>query len=128
MTDHAMVDLFRATKPHTYNAMTKLVMAMAKMLRDHNKKTLFGRDKGVIAYRDFQERLRDTLIAMSLDGALRPSTSDDEAASLVLDQIRQFSVAHPNWQDAYTFAAIFFGLGEYKESPFDAVDSIRRLR
>ena len=45
----------RHFSPHTYNALTKLVMAMAAVTKNTGKKTLFGRDKGQESYSKFLE-------------------------------------------------------------------------
>ena len=45
----------RIMTPHTYNALQKLVMAMADVSKNSGKKTFFGRDKGQEAYDKFQK-------------------------------------------------------------------------
>jgi len=108
--------------PHTYNALTKLVMAMADVAKNTGKKSFFGRDKGQEAYDKFQKSLRITIQCMVLDSVIRESTSTEEVIVELKNKIKHFQMAYPNWQDAYVFAEWFF------ESEEDAIATIERLR
>lgn len=123
ITDHQTASAMRELAPHTYNAMTYLVMAMAKVSKDSGKRTFFGRDKGVAAYKNFFEKLRTQFIAMSLDGFLASDDSDEEALIRLVKTIEIFSTAHPNWRDAYDVAHDLFVVSESQ-----AVAMISRLR
>lgn len=57
----------QASIPHTFNAMQHLVMAMAVFQKSRSKKSFFGRGKGLIAYKKFEDKPRDTFLAMALD-------------------------------------------------------------
>ena len=70
----------RLATPHTFNALTKLVMAMADVTKNAGKKTLFGRDKGQESYAKLLQALKVTVQAMVLDGVIRESTSTEEVA------------------------------------------------
>lgn len=109
--------------PHTLNALTKLVMAMADVRKNSGKKTLFGRDKGQESYAAFLKTLKITVHSMVLDGVIQESTSSADIATAILSSLETFSLAFPNWQDAYGFAAYFFG-GERH----NAIAAIERLR
>ena len=111
------------TAPHTLNALTKLVMAMANVTKNAGKRTLLGRDKGQESYSRFLEALEKTLQSMVLDGIIRESTSTEEVAIELEKKLEKFSMAFPNWQDAYAFAGMFFG-----EKRKDAIATIERLR
>lgn len=113
----------RVLTPHTYNALTKLVMAMADVRKNAGKKTLFGRDKGQESYSKFLSALKVTLQAMVLDGVVHESTPSEEVAIELEHKLKTFSLAFPNWQDAYGFAAFFLGDGRK-----DAVATMERLR
>ncbi|ANG62808.1 hypothetical protein A8C75_10140 [Marinobacterium aestuarii] len=113
----------RLHSPHTYNALTKLVMAMAAVTKNSGKKTFFGRDKGQQSYSKFLGMLQVTLQSMVLDRVIQESTSSDQVINELLDKIRKFELAHPNWQDAYSFASYFF-----KENHSEAVAVVERLR
>jgi len=113
----------RLFSPHTYNAMTKLVMAMASVTKNIGKKTLFGRDKGQESYSKFQKELKVTLQSMVLDKLIQESSSSDQALIVLKQKLREFELAHPNWQDAYAFSNYFF-----KETHGEAVALIERLR
>ena len=74
----------RLMTPHTYNALQKLVMAMADVSKNTGKKTFFGRDKGQEAYDKFQKSLKVTLQCMVLDSVIKESTSTEE----VIDELK----------------------------------------
>ena len=46
-TDWDLAGTFQTRFPHTFNALQKLVMAMAAYEKNRGKKTLFGKDKGI---------------------------------------------------------------------------------
>ena len=109
--------------PHMFNALTKLVMAMADVTKSAGKRTFLGRDKGQEAYSRFLEALKKTLHAMVLDGVIREATPSEEVAEELEKKLQKFSMAFPNWQDAYAFAGMFLG-----EKRRDAIATIERLR
>jgi hypothetical protein len=113
----------RLMTPHTYNALTKLVMSMADVTKSAGKKTLFGRDRGQESYSKFLATLKATIQAMVLDGVIRESTPTEQVAAELETKLKKFSMAFPNWQDAYGFAAMFLG-----EKRKDAIATIDRLR
>jgi len=113
----------RILSPHTFNALMNLVMAMADVVKNVNKKSFFGRDKGVTAYSEFLRTLKATVHAMVLDGVIKESASTEQLIVALEDKLRQFAMAFPNWRDAYGFAAMF--LHEQRES---AIATINRLR
>lgn len=115
----------RLMTPHTYNALTKLVMAMADVTKNAGRKTLFGRDKGQESYSKFLAMLKVTIQAMVLDGVIRESTPTDEVAAELEKKLEIFSMAFPNWQDAYGFAAMF--LGEKRKDAFATIDRLRSI-
>lgn len=43
-------------------------MAIADVVKYRGKRSLFGRDKGLAAYKAFEQKLRDMMLAMVLDG------------------------------------------------------------
>src|SRR5688500_3925005 len=67
-TDWALAEEFQVARPQTFAALQQLVMAMAQCRNTRGKKTLFGRDKPVKAMERFDQRLRETLVALSTDG------------------------------------------------------------
>ncbi|WP_322979152.1 hypothetical protein [Pseudomonas sp. C11] len=113
----------RLVTPHTYNALTQLVMALAGAANNLGKKTWFGRDKGVIAYEKLIDKLRHTVTAMTLDGLIQPVTPTPEVIDKIVDSLDFFSQAHPNWQDAYHFASYFF-----IEERDNAIAILQRMR
>jgi hypothetical protein len=123
----AGLDLFRkqlpVQYPHTYNALTKLVLAMSKVYKNSGKKTFFGRDKGQESYDNFLQSLKVTLQCMVLDEVIDESTPTDLLYDELGELLRKFSLAYPNWQDAYAFSTYFFV--ENKESAIAAMDRLR---
>ena len=79
-------------------------MAMADFVGSRGKKTWFGRDKGLAAYKKFEEQFKDTLLAMVLDGLIDRNAAPALARERLLQAIRTFAATFPNWQDAYAFA------------------------
>jgi len=112
----------RIMTPHTYNALQKLVMAMAGISKNAGKKTIFGRDKGQEAYDKFLKSLKVTAQCLVLDGVVKESSSNEELLNELEGKVGKFKMAFPNWQDAYAVSDMFF---ENKE---DAIATISRLR
>lgn len=112
----------RIMTPHTYNALQKLVMAMAGISKNAGKKTIFGRDKGQEAYDKFLKSLKVTAQCLILDGVVKESSSNEELLNELEGKVSKFKMAFPNWQDAYAVSDMFF---ENKE---DAIATISRLR
>ncbi len=109
--------------PHTFNALSKLVLSMAKVNNNAGKKTFFGKDKGQESYSKFLGMLKNTLQSMVLDGVINESTSSEDAMTALTEKLEKFSLAYPNWQDAYSFATMFF-----VDKRNDAISTIERLR
>ena len=100
----AQASQLQARMPHTYTAMEHLIMAMADAYNNRGKTNFFGNDKGLKSYLKFEDKLKNTLLAMTLDGfVVRTDSSKKylEALLLVLDAWQQI---FPNWHDAETFA------------------------
>lgn len=109
--------------PHTLNTLQKLVMAMVGVNNSVGKKTLFGRDKGQEAYSKFLLALKVTAHAMILDGVIEESTSSADVVDKLVAKLESFSLAFPNWKDAYGLASHFFGSQQH-----NAIATIERLR
>ncbi len=107
-TDWDLAGTFQTRFPHTFNALQKLVMAMAAYEKNRGKKTLFGKDKGLAAYKKFEDILKDTLLAMVVDGAVARNIGAKECRETLTDMIAGFAEVFPNWQDAYSFANNYF--------------------
>ena len=107
-TDWDLAGTFQTRFPHTFNALQKLVMAMADYEKNRGKKTLFGKDKGLNAYKKFEGVLKDTLLAMVVDGAVARNIGAKECRETLTEMIAAFAEVFPNWQDAYSFADNYF--------------------
>ena len=108
-TDWDAANNLQNTLPHTYAAMEKLVMAMEDAFKARGKTTFFGHDRGLIAHQKFETRLRDTLLALSMDGLVKRTASPEEYWGVVGAVINQWAVIFPNWPAAYTFANEMLG-------------------
>jgi hypothetical protein len=103
-TDWSRADVFQNQAPHTFNALQHLVMAMAKVVKYQGKKSLFGKDKGLDAYKLFEDKLRDTVFALVLDDAIDRNSKPSVVRETLIEAISAFEQAFPNWRDAYSFA------------------------
>ncbi len=95
--------------PHTFVAMQHLVMAMEDCIKNSGKKSWFGNDKGVDAVMKFKYQLSRTIVAMTLDGLIDETGSNEVVAVAIMGQIAEFAKAFPTWAMAYQFAMDFFG-------------------
>lgn len=121
-TNYAAAAMLNARLPHTFNAMQHLVMAMADYQKNRGRASWFGKDKGLAAYKVLEDRLRDTLLAMVLDGNVARNASPQEYREHLIDGLQEFTKAFPNWMDAYDFAFEFFiTRAEDAESVIDAL-------
>ncbi|MEW7986747.1 MAG: hypothetical protein AB2805_03830 [Candidatus Thiodiazotropha sp.] len=107
-TDWDLAGTFQIRFPHTFNSLQQLVMAMAKYEKNRGKKTLFGKDKGLNSYKKFEDVLRDTLLAMVVDGVVPRNVAAKECRVTLTEMIGAFAEVFPNWQDAYSFAENYF--------------------
>ena len=94
--------------PHMFAALQKLVMAMESVVKNSGKKTFFGKDKGAEAYMVFVDCLRQTVIAVMLDGKSSEASSNDHVIGIITMVLGKFELAYPNWPLAYEFSAYFF--------------------
>ena len=94
--------------PHTHTALQHLVMAMAGVHKNRGKKSLFGKDKGLAAYKKFEEKLEDCVLAMVLDEIFARNAPASVVLENLLSALQAFAAAYPNWQDAYAYAHEFF--------------------
>lgn len=109
--------------PHSYVALQRLVITMADYVNNVGKTTFFGRDKGQESYSKFLEALKKACQALVLDQVITESSTNDELLNALEELLRKFSLAFPNWQEAYRFAAEFLG-----PKRADALALVERLR
>lgn len=79
-------------------------MAMADAYNNRGKKTLFGNDKGLKSYIKFEEKLKNALLAMTLDGFVSRSDSAKKYLEAILLVLEAWQQIFPNWPDAEAFA------------------------
>lgn len=109
--------------PRTYTALSHLVVALAKAVKSAGKKTWFGNDKSVKAYSALMQRINELVIALTLDGLVRPSMESHEVVDQIVAMLDFFAKAHPNWIDSYGLAYHIFVVERE-----DAIATIERMR
>ena len=107
-TDYQKEQWLLDTAPHTANALTKFIMAMAAVQKNRGKRSFLGRDKGLDSYNKFELRLKELLACMVLDGLILRSIDGGECLQKVVSMIKYATTVWPNWPDAYAFAYEFF--------------------
>ena len=107
-TDWDYACLINQVYPNAFYHLQELVMSMADCQNNVGKKTLVGKDKGLKCFIKFQERLKDTLLALEEDGFIKDRNDPSGCSIALLNAIEYFSIAFPNWQDAYSFFSYFF--------------------
>jgi hypothetical protein len=100
----AQASQLQARFPHTYTAMEHLIMAMADAHNNHGKTTFFGNDKGLKSYMKFEEKLKGTLLAMSMDGLISRTATANEFRETLEAVVDAWFEIFPNWPDAQTFS------------------------
>ena len=68
------------------------------------KTNFFGNDKGLKSYMKFEEKLKDALIAMTMDGLVNRFDTSDKFRETLLTVIAAWFEIFPNWPDAQLFA------------------------
>lgn len=101
----------QADAPNTFNSFTWLVPAMEDAQKNAGKKSLFGKDKGAIAYEKFLAHLQTTLLSMHKDRLIDSATEPERVRTQLVSALQLFAHGHPNWPDAYRFGDEFFGRG-----------------
>jgi hypothetical protein len=100
----AVASQLQARIPHTYTAMEHLIMAMADAHNNHGKTTFFGNDKGLKSYVKFEEKLKNTLLAMTMDGLVSRTATANEFRETLQEVVDAWFEIFPNWPDAQAFS------------------------
>lgn len=100
----AMADQLQARIPHTYTAMEHLIMAMADAYKNRGKTSFFGHDKGLKSYLKFEEKFKNALLAMTLDGLVSRTDTSKKYLEGFLVVLNTWHQIFPNWPDAEAFA------------------------
>ncbi len=79
-------------------------MAMADAYNNRGKTSFFGHDKGLKSYLKFEEKLKNALLAMAMDGLLKRSDPAATYLEKLLAVIDAWETIFPNWPDARAFA------------------------
>ena len=127
-TDWDLAGSFGSQYPHVFNSLQALVLSMAKYQKNRDKKSFLGRDKGLESYKKFEASLKDTILAMVLDGIVTRNVDAKKCCEELVSVIVAFSEVFPNWQDAYSYASEYFTdtNGDILKSAEDRVRDILR--
>jgi len=113
-----MARAFHSRAPNTFKAFQHLQMAFddgAKHIGRGNK-TLFGRDKGRVAFEKIRTNLGRSIIALRADGLLVPRATTAQVREVLRTELQAFCQMTPAWDRASTFIALFF---DGEDSPID---------
>lgn len=94
----------QAKVPHTYSAMEHLIMSLADAYNSRGKTTFFGNDKGLKNYLKFEEKFKNLLYALVLDGLNDRHDDAEKFLQNVLGILELWQSIFPNWPDAEAFA------------------------
>jgi hypothetical protein len=100
----ALASQLQARMPHTYTAMEHLVMAMADAHNNRGKTSFFGNDKGLKSYMKFEEKLKNALLALTMDGLVNRFDTSEKFHEALLTVVAAWFEVFPNWPDAQSFA------------------------
>lgn len=104
VTDYKQARILEATMPNITNAWTHVVPALVKYAKCEGKRSLLGRDKGEMAYRELEEKLYLAVLGLYGDRLLLQGASIDECLTALLRSLVSFKEVYPNWTDAYSAA------------------------
>ena len=79
-------------------------MAMADAYNNRGKTSLFSHDRGLKSYKKYEEKLKDTLIAFSMDGVISRFSDAGEYRQMLVQVLMAWFEIFPNWPDAVAFA------------------------
>lgn len=103
-TNWSQANQLQAQIPHTYTAMEHLIMAMADAHKNKGKTSFFGHDKGLKSYLKYEEKLKNTLLAMAMDGVVSRMDGAAIYYEKLLLIVDAWASIFPNWPDAHEFA------------------------
>jgi len=97
-TNWDTADIFQNECPHTFNSLQHLVMSMAKVFNNRGKKSIFGKDKGLAAYKSFKEPRWPLQNAPPVAGSKCPTPATDFSVLMLRGKVHTIS-----------FFILFFG-------------------
>jgi hypothetical protein len=103
-TNYEGARVFQGKRPHTYTALEHLIMAMEGAEKNKGKTTWLGHDRGLKSYQKFEEKLKDALLALVLDGLVERHAPAEGYLQALCSSLYYWSNYFPNWPKAYTFA------------------------
>lgn len=95
------------TLPACLNAAQNMVMAMADAENARGKRSFFGADKYIPAYKNALEKTSDFIGALYSEGLAATPQGDEAVMKVFREFMDFFKTAYPNWQDAYSFMERF---------------------
>lgn len=104
VTDYKRARVMEATTPNISNAWTHVVPTLSKYAKCEGKRSLFGSDKGEMAFRELEQNLHLVVLGLYGDRLLSKGASTEECLSALLCSLVLFKEVYPNWTDAYSAA------------------------
>jgi len=93
----------QAKIPHTYTAFEHLIMAMADAHNSKGKTSFFGHDKGLKSHMKFESKLKDALIALTMDGLVGRFDPSESFRETLVSVFAAWVEVFPNWPDSIVF-------------------------
>ena len=78
------------------------------MRKTEERRLCLEKTRELDAYKKFEGVLKDTLLAMVVDGAVARNIGAKECRETLTEMMAAFAEVFPNWQDAYSFADDYF--------------------
>ncbi len=104
VTDYKSARVMETANPNISNAWTHVVPTLAKYAKCEVKRSLFGRDKGEMTFRELEEKLHLVVLGLYGDRLLSKGASTEECLLALLHSLVLFKEVYPNWTDAYSAA------------------------
>jgi hypothetical protein len=102
VTDFTLARLLETTSPNVTNAWTHVVPALEKYAKCVGRRSIFGRDKGAMAYHKLEESLSLAVLGLYGDRLLSPGASSEDCLLALVRSLVLFKDAYPNWPKAYS--------------------------
>lgn len=96
----AAVGEFAVQLPHTFVAFQNLIMAMDDAYNNRGKIGFFGRDKGLKSHIKYEAKLKESLIAMTMDGIVNRFDTAEEFRVVLLTVFDCWFNMFPGWLGA----------------------------
>lgn len=91
---------FRPNYPRSFRLLQDMTLAAAKAVKHQGKVSIFGKDKGEVAFTSFMETSRRLVSTMLSEGATTIVPDQPNQFERINAIVKAFFVAYPNWEEA----------------------------